>query len=377
MFLLAALTLALSNPVYAQSCDAKGLAKTLGAARGDAVPPAYAALAACDAKAAKAQSKTALNNFKDGAAAGDMAVSVAKVGSYAELRAWLNAKPPETKEKVAGALAGACNADANVAGWYIDSAKIEKDKFWTNGTWQSLGSCHQPAIQTLLLSEIGKPAKDREMWFGIAEVYAQNAGGDSIGVLGAFLPALSDASEARRMLAVLGEAAKSGGPSAAAAAASAIEAAVPTLPRELLPDVRKQLESLGAQDAANRLALIYYKDALHSDGKLHYGVVAIEAANCKKGRKETRVHIGEGVDPIGQWPDQVAGSFRYLVKGNWPTTLAKECKGGGSTDVVVSPEPLSPGDLSAWQSEQVRKAKAVEVDKFEEVEEKVQLIPSK
>ena len=123
MFLLAALTLALSNPVYAQSCDAKALGKALTAARGDAVPPAYAALAACDAKAAKAQSKTALNNFKDGAAAGDMAVSVAKVGSYTELRAWLNAKPPETKEKVPGANPGAANPAPTYPAGTSDAAK--------------------------------------------------------------------------------------------------------------------------------------------------------------------------------------------------------------------------------------------------------------
>lgn len=377
MFLLTALALALSNPVYAQGCDAKALGKALSAARGDAVPPAYAALAACDAKAAKAQAKTALNNFKDGAGATEMAVNVAKVGAYTELRSWLNARSPETKEKVAIALSNSCGSDPGVAGWFADSAKIEKDKFWAGDAWKSLATCRQPAVQTLLLGEIGKPAKDRELWFAIAEVYAENAGGDSIGVLGAFLPALSDPAEARRMLAVLDKAAKAGGPAAATAAAEAINAAVPTMPRELLPDVRKQLEGLGAQDAANQLALIYYKDQLHDDGKLHYGVVAIEAANCKRGRKETRVHVGEGVDPVGQWPDQVAGSFRYLVKGNWPTTLAKECKGGGSTDVIVSPEPLDPKQMLIWQKEQVKKAQAVEVDNFEEVEEKVVLTPAK
>lgn len=375
--LLLTLLASLTAPALSQEtpdCDAKELAKTLSAARGDDVLPAYGALVTCDAELAKAQARTTLNKVRTGEAVGPLAVQAATAGAHVDLYNWRRSRDTATKGLIDAALIEACPDSEAVANWHAHQARVDK-AYWAGDTWSQLGSCHQEPVAELLRAQVKLPPKDREAWMQQIDVYSKSAGGDSLELLAALFPSVQSGAEAKGMFAAMWVASKTATEDQRFVAAELLTASSPNLPKGWLPILRKLLLEFKADTQAEQLAALFYADALHSDGQLHYGVVVIETGRCRRKSTQIRAHVGEGIDPGNKWPDQVSAQIKAKVRSDWSFTLAKDCGGGASTDVYMSAEPLTPDALRAWQQEQVDTARATESDAFEEVEETVVLKP--
>ncbi|MCB9798010.1 MAG: hypothetical protein H6741_35480, partial [Alphaproteobacteria bacterium] len=148
------------------------------------------------------------------------------------------------------------------------------------------------------------------------------------------------------------------------AAVAAILEVAPQLPERGLEQARTTLTSLGAEDAASSLATYRFDSLKWEDGNLHYGLLVVENATCKKGDTRLGVHVTSVVNGGDLWPDQVAASIGGAAQAAYTYEVAKKCKGTSEFEVRITEGPVSPSALSEWQTEQLEEAQGREAKKI-------------
>jgi hypothetical protein len=351
------LLVALAAPAQAQDCNAKELEKALGAASPNGVPAAFQELASCDAARAKKQASAAFERVLSGEGGNALVISAIQVGAKDEVRTWIDSLQSDERSRTVAGLGAACAANEEVAGFLTETATSMGQKFWTDRWYRSLAECRNPGIQELLLAEVTAGSDDRTRFFGVLEVYSRNLGKDAIPFLTEQLGAITNDEELTYVVNAFADAAQVGSLNGQDAettelAVQAIVAAAPSLPWRAVEQSRTTLTSLGANEEADKLAAVRFKDVLQDDG-LHWGVVVVETGVCKKDTR-VNVHAGEAIQAGTMWPDQVAASIEGAALAGWEYPLAKKCE--VTHEVLVSATPLDAAGLETWTNDSIREA---------------------
>lgn len=359
----------------AQTCDVKALRQAVTDASPTGLPSAYAALASCDAAAARSEAPKVFPRALPGDEGNTIARTAISVGAYEDTRKWITGLQSDERSRTVAALGDACgDGDAAVAAFLADTAKALSDRFWTERWYRSLAECRTPEIAELLRKEVQTPSTDRSRFFAVLEVYSRNLGKDAIPQLKALAITIKDPDEQMYVVNAFADAAQVGSESgqdadATKLAIAAIVELAPNLGPKALDQARITLTTLGAPQEADKLAILRYADKKGADGKLHYGAVAIETAACKNGKTNLGIHIGELVEPGVLWPNDVATIAPGAITSTWAFEVASKCKGTGKTEIVLSETPLDAAALTAWKDEQARKANNLPADKREVIQE--------
>lgn len=336
-------------PVAPGGCDAKALTAALVEASPGPSAQAYMDLAACDAAAAKAATPEAFKRILPGST-GDAAALVAiGVGQGESVRAWLMALESDERAGALNKLGEACDKPG-VTSFWLESEKLQGDKFWSNRWYAALDSCRVPDARALLAAKVSSSKSDRVMFSAVLDTFATNAGADSI----ATVRAIAEQESAQKspdplvfidLVRVLPSAGGVGDPAGAnidrlRAATEALNSMAPTLPDRAITEARKAYLALGDESASDHLVAIRYKSLLQ-DSKLLYGVIALEKATCKKGDVRVILHAVPVWDAGRTWPDQLAERVKPNADLVFEPNLAATCKGTGTVEYVVPDAPFA------------------------------------
>ena len=253
------------------------------------------------------------------------------------------------------ALGGACDSNEAVGPFLTETAQVLGEDFWEDRWYRSLAECREASVQGLLANEIANPSENRTRFFGVLEVYSTNLGAQAIPTLEGLLSTVEGEEELTYVVNAFADAAHVGhvdgqDPEVTVQAVAAIVKAAPPLPTKAVEQARTTLTSLGAEEEADKLAVVRYADVL-AEGSLSYGLVVLEAPEgCKKDAVWLGVHTG--VATTTMWPDQAHAAIEGAATGGWEYGLAKKCKGTPAFEVILSDEPLDGAGLDAWYEEQ-------------------------
>jgi len=363
------LTLLLMAPLAAaQDCNTATLKKDLTDASPQGVANAYVALADCDAAAAKGAASGAFERVLTGEGGNTLVVKAIEVGATDEARKWLNSIQSDERSRTVAGLGSACGESEPVASFLLAAYDDLGDAFWTDRWYRSLAECRRPEIQSMLQEAIDAGSKDRTRFFGVLEVYSRNLGAAAVPTLEGLAAGLDNAEELTYIVNAFADAAQVGsldGQDAEATklAIAAIQGLAPELPAQALDQARTTLLSLGDEDASNKLSAYRHADQM-IDGELHYGLIAVETASCKKGDTWIGIHTGEIVEPGDLWPDQIQAAAEAAIEGQWEFELAKKCKGTSAIEVLITEAPMgSPEGGTEWLDEQLEEIRGREAKK--------------
>lgn len=334
-------------------CDVES--KAVDAAAPQGMAAAFNALAACDARMAKAAAPNAFPKMLAGKDADAAVVTALKIGVPDVARAWIDGLESDQRSAAISALGETC-ATPEVPAFFLAAAGSED--FYKNRWYKGLDDCRVPEVQALLKDRITASTSDRSLLFGLLETYSRNAGAAAIPLLEEMLVGQKDAEIATNLVSSFADAAGVGQPGGATQEASskavaAIVKAAPGLPAKALDQARITLGGLGAEAESDRIAGIRYKDALQEDGRLMYGVVIVERATCKKGDTRITVHHAPALMSPA-WPNQVGDRVKDAVE-SLRLDLATKCKGTGTVSTVTSPTPMKDAEAyEEWISEQIK-----------------------
>lgn len=348
--------LALST-ASAQDCNTKTLKAGLAESTPTGVPVAFNAMAECDAALAAKSAPQALEKVLPGKEGNQVLVTAVKVGASEPAMAYIKGLQSDERSRAVASLGTACNGNEQVSGFLTSAAESLGDEFWTDRWYRSLTECRNDEVQALLQSEVDKPEHDQTRFFGVVEVYARNLGKDAIPTLKRLLGELQNEEELTYVVNAFADAAQVGSLEGQDAettqlAVAAIVEMAPALPPKAVEQARTTLLSLGAENEANSLGGVRYKDRM-VDGKLQYGVVVVETATCKKGDQMVGVHLGVLEEAGNAWPDQVAAQVDGASYG-WEYNLAadRKCKGTSQNTVFITKQPVTGEDLQSFYDEQ-------------------------
>ena len=336
--------LLLIAPAMAQDCNPKALEKALMAASPAAAAAAFSTLAACDGARAKKNAESAFQKVLSGDDANDAAIAAISIGAGDTVRTWIGNLQSDERSSTIAAMGQACGENEAVAGWLVETQQALGDQVWSERWYRSLATCRVAGIQSLLVAEIDNPSDDRARFVGVLEVYARNLGIDAIPRLGALAQELQDPQEVGLVINAFGDAAGIGSIEGASAEAVALATKTlveiaPNLPPKILDQMRQTLIALGAQEASDNLAAVRHADALHADGQLHYGLVAVATHSCKKG-PALEIHTAEVVNPGSLWPDQLEAPVRAAISTSWDMTPGKKCTVDGELELTLTKLPV-------------------------------------
>lgn len=345
--------LALALAAQAQTCDAKALTKALAEAGPASTGKAFAELAACDPKAATAAAPEAFKRTLAGPN-GDAAVLAAvKIGAWQAVRDWVPSLMSDERSSTINKLGQSCDVK-EVPAFFIDSAKVLGDSFYSDRWYAGLDDCREASVRELLRAELAKPVKDPIRFKSVLDTYSRNLGADAVPVLKALLGDQKNPELATYIVESFADAAGVGSANGANAdatgkAVAAIQEVAPSLPGAAVDKARQTLLALGAELESDKLAAVRYKDVAKADGGLTYGVVLAEIATCKKGDTKVQYHHAQLLDTGHTWPDQVGDRVGGQLAGAFELKLAESCKGTGTTKVVTSDVPFKDnGAYQAW-----------------------------
>ncbi len=344
-------------PAAPGGCDAKALTAALVAASPGPSAQAYMDLAACDAGAAKAATPEAFKRILPGTT-GDAAALVAiGLGQGESVRSWLTALESDERAGALNKLGEACEKPGVTAFW-LETEKLQAEKFWSNRWYAALDACRVPDARALLAAKVSASKNDRVMFSSVLDTFATNAGADSIATIRAI--AEQEATQKSPdplvyidLVRVLPSAGGVGDPAGAnidrlRAATEALNGMAPTLPERAITEARKAYLALGDEVASDHLVALRYKSVLQ-DSKLLYGVVAVEKATCKKGDVRVTLHAAPVWDAGRTWPDQLAERVKPNADNVFEPNLAETCKGTGTVEYVVPEAPFaSMADYNTW-----------------------------
>lgn len=366
----AVLTLLLSAPSFAATCDARALTTALNEASPQGAPAAFVALAECDAAAAKKAAATAIPRFISGDAANQGVLAALRVGASAEVVAWTRGLQPDDRGSTIAALGAACAKNPPAQTFFLDAAKTMGDAFWNERWYRGLSTCQAPAIQQLLSDQLAKgPSGDASRFHGLLEVYARNLGAAAVPKLKELAVATKDGEIQNYIVEAFSDAAGVGSEAgmnaeAADAAVKAIVAVAPQLQPKSIDKARVALQSLGAERASDELAAVRFAAVKQKEGNFLWGAVVLESAACKNGKTQQVVHVGKVTDPGQTWPDQLQAKVEASSKTSWGFELAEKCKGEGTLSFTVPGEPFADdAGFKAWVDGQIKEIEKTPADK--------------
>ncbi len=312
-------------------------------------------LAGCDEEAARAIAPEAVPTFladEDGYAA---AVRALELGVTEPVTAWIAGLQSDERAHAIEAVGKACDQSEAVQGYIKNRARSMGEDFWTERWYRTIADCHVPLLQDILWRKLanGPDPRNRTLFSGVLEAYARSAGGAAIPKLEELATKVDDAEAQTYIVMSFADAARVGSvegpdPKAVQAAIQAIQRIAPKLQTKAVEQARLTLLALGDERASDELVAVRYKDRLREDGSLMWGVVAVENATCRNGKKKQRVHVAAVSDPGQTWPDQVQEKVEFSVKNSWELDLARACKGTEEVQVLVPAEPFA--DKAAWKA---------------------------
>lgn len=367
--MMIALLAALSPTAAAQDCNVYELQTALVEATPHGVAAAFVALADCDAAAASRVVGTAFDKVLAGEGGNTVVIKAIEIGAADAARSWLDGLQSDERSKTISAIGDACQDSEAVAAFLVETHGLLGEDFWTDRWYRSLAECRAPGIQSLLQEAIDAGSDDRTRFFGVLEVYSRNLGAGAIPTLESLAGELESAEELTYVINAFADAAQVGSlegqdPEVTKAAVAAINALAPELPAQALDQARTTLTSLGDEASANALSAWRYADRMRDDGKLHYGLIAVETATCKKGDTWLGLHSGEAVEGGALWPDQIQAAAEAAVESQWTFELAKKCKGTAEITVLMTELPGDEAAIQEWADEQLKELREREVKKL-------------
>lgn len=318
-----------------------------------AVPRAFHALYECDAAAAAPLAPAALARALPSDDANQLVLDALALGLQDEVQVWIRALRSDERSGTIKALGDACVEHEAVAVFLVSSAAAIGEDFWSQRWYRSLGECRRPQVQDLLKAEVQEPSGDRNRFLSVLEVFARNLGAEAIPYLKTLLILNEREEEASYIVNAFADAANVGSmdgmnTETAALAVAALFEMAPEMPEPALKQAATTLVTLGAGDRAGELAGAHFRDRIWEDGQLHYGLVVVETATCKKGKVQVVLHYSELIESGRAWLADL--DFDAAVAG-WSYTLQADCKGTASETVVrVSAQPLlDAADIGGYQ----------------------------
>lgn len=375
--LLAALVVLHASPAHA---DCKADVTTLKAAIKEPNPQQTAAdypkVAACDAKAGKDLAPSAFAIIIPGEAGVTAAVAALQAGAADTVRTWIANQQSDERAGTLAGLGRACNGNAVVVNFFVESQKALGTRFWSERWQRGLADCREPAIQTFLSDALKTEENQRDpSRFGaILEVYCRNVGARAIPTL----KDLAGSTNEELQIPVMGAFADAAGVGSsegmdAAAAREAVSAIVEVAPKvapKAVDQARTTVQSLGDMDTANKLAGIRFANVKQPDGTWIWAAVAVEKATCKNKKSQTSIHSGLVKERGTHWPDQMVDAADPVLREAWELDLAQKCKGEGTVQFILSPEPMANVEnAAAWSEGVIREIKKQTTDKISESSE--------
>lgn len=362
-----ALAALLASPAHAQDCNAKQIAKDLAAASPVQVGALFVQLSECDAAMAKKLAPVELLRVLPGSeGSGDAAaVAAIKVGATDALIAWTDAMISKDRSSTIAGLGEACDTHAEVKDFLLGAKDRLGDKFWQERWFRALASCSGPEAGAVLAAELDKgTGADKTRYFGILEAYARSQGAAAVPKLEELMGKFTDPEGQTYLVNAFPDAAQVGSTSgmdakAAEAAVAALERLGPSLTPKATEAARVALQSLDAEEAADRMAGERFRDLRQESGGLLWGVVLVETASCKKGTQTWRRIHSSLVEGMGNtWPDQLEEKVVTSATGAWDLSLGEKCKVDGELKWVVPTEPFA--DEAAYQAWKAKEQAQVE-----------------
>jgi len=347
----------IASAALAQDCDPEALQTAVTEAAPASVARAFVDLAACDPAAAAKMAEGAFQKALTGSDGNDLVVAAIEVGAGDDARRWIEGQQSDERSGTIAGIGKACAESEAVQAFVVDAHADLGNHFWADRWYRSLADCRAPAIQELLNAEIADPSDDRTRFFGVLEVWARNLGGAAVPTLLELASTIENEEELTYVVNAFADAAQVGSlegqaAEATAAAVAAIQTVAPHLPARAVEQARTTLTSLGAVDEADALAIHRFSEKVRDDGRLHWGVVVVEVATCKKGDTWLGVHTGSVNDAGRVWPDQVQAATDTAL-GAWTFDLADKCKGTQGLEVFLPHEPQTADEEAAWTAERL------------------------
>jgi hypothetical protein len=368
-FVLAAL---LPTAQAEDACDAKALAAQIVDEPPFAAAKLFVELAACSPPIAKRIAPAQLPLFISGPEGNGALVAAIDVGAVDAATAWLDQLQSDERAKAISALGRTCEESTAVRGFFIERSASMGEDFWNQRWYRALDDCHHDDIQSILWGELGNgPGQERSRWFAVLETAARGTGPKAVDKLKALLVASKDVEVQVNIVGAFADAAQIGSDeginakTAAAGVAALLEVA-PSLSGKAVSQARITVGALGDAAAADGLAGVFYKD-LAQDGRLLWGAVIVEDAQCKGGKQHwQRAWVAPAWDAGVTWPDQLGDKVKARAQAAYDLDLADKCKASESkVNYILSNEPFaSAAELSTWAHKQADDAKADDVKKF-------------
>ncbi|MFT5686663.1 MAG: hypothetical protein ACI8RZ_007619 [Myxococcota bacterium] len=324
----------------------------------------YVKLAECDADAARRIAAATLPSILSGDEGHAAIAAAIEVGASAPAAAWLTNLQSDEQAKAVRAIGDACGDSEAIQQFFIGQATTMGDDFWNQRWYRALGACNAEPIQELLWSELDKGMEaGQSRFFGVLEAYARSAGIAAVPKLVELAQRNDDPEIEVNIIGAFTDAARVGQvggmdqPTANKAARAIVELA-PELSIKAVEQARLTLQTLGAEEEADSLAAVRYAEMKQDDGTYLWGVVAVENASCKGGKKMMqRLNFSAVSDPGNTWPDQFEEKVQASLEVAWPMDLAERCKGEGTTSLLVPSAPFATeADLKAWFDVQLEEA---------------------
>jgi hypothetical protein len=347
--------LLLIAPSFAQDCDARLLAKKITDASPVGVASVFEELAACDAKRAKRSAPEAFGRMIWGNRSVGALVAGISLGQNDLVRDWIGQLRSDERSSALASLGAACAGNEPVADFLTESHDVLGEKFWSQRWYRSLSECRYESVQELLTKAVDETKGDRDRFLGVLEVFARNQGPEAVEKITTLLKENEDDELAVYLVKTYADAAQVGSAEgqneeATAAGVAAILELAPSMSVRVLKQSQTTLLGLGAEEQSKGLLGIHFSSQMWEDGLLHYGLVVLETARCKKGKKtKIGVHLGSLTEVGHRFPAVVHQEALAAAQEHWEFGLSKKCKVKQELEFFVSDKPLLNADaISAW-----------------------------
>ncbi len=346
-------------PSFAQDCDSRALSKKITEASPVGVASVFGDLAACDAKKALRSAPEAFGRMLWTDRSVGALVAAIGLGQTDLVRDWIGQLRSDERSSALAALGAACASKEAVADFLVESHSVLGEKFWSQRWYRALSECRFESVQSLLTQAVDEVAGDRDRFLGVLEVFARNRGVDAVEKITSLLQANEDEELAVYLVKTFADAAQVGsaeGQNAEAtqAGVAAILQLAPGFSTRTLKQAQSTLLGMGAEAESKSLIGTHFGQLKWEDGFLHYGLVAVETARCKGGKKtKMGVHLGSLTEVGHRYPLEVERETTAAVQVAWAFTLSGKCKVDQELEVFVSKKPLATADeLAAWNLSQ-------------------------
>jgi hypothetical protein len=362
-----------SAPGHAgDDCDARKLSGAVAKEPSLAAAKLFVDLAACDAKVANRIAVDAMPRFIGGPEGNAALVAALEVGAGDAAIAWVDSLQSDERARAVDALGKACPESEAVRGFFVERKEALGADFWSQRWYRALANCPNEDMQAILWSALEEsPDADRTRWFAVLETASRGSGAAALPKLGALLAGTEDPEVQSNVVAAFADASGVGGmdgvnAKASKASVAAIVEAAPSLSVKAVEQARITVGALGDEASANSLVVVRHKDLATEEGRLLWGVVVVEDAQCKKGKQRwQRATIAQAWDVGVTWGDQVRAKVEAAGPGTWPLDLADKCKAtDSSVEYLISNAPFKDvAALETWADKVWSKKKASDAKK--------------